>query len=192
MSEDVSSTIRVGVTVILVAALVATVLNLMVISQSILASGQSTLQSGVDQVGLQEFENYNQKKVSGTIVKSTLSLYAARDIAIVIRTNLCQKGAPEPWAYNYGAILSGVTPADDTVNGTGIEAKINAALNQKAGESWYTHELKLTNGVPDFNANTKGVTRTGDGQFILDSARFQAALIKDGTGTIVGISFIQL
>lgn len=55
MSEDVSATMRVGITVILVAALVAVVLNLMVMSNSLLNNGQTTLQSGIDSVSAQEF-----------------------------------------------------------------------------------------------------------------------------------------
>ena len=104
MSEDVSATMRVGVTVILVAALVATVLNLMVMSQSILSNGQSTLQSGIDQVSQQEFEAYNNKKVSGTLVQTAISLYQGRDIAIVVQTKAVRDESATS-AMNYNALL---------------------------------------------------------------------------------------
>ena len=70
MSEDVSATMRVGITVILVAALVATVLNLMVMSNSLLSGGQTTLQSGIDSVSTQEFASYDNTKVSGIVCKT--------------------------------------------------------------------------------------------------------------------------
>ena len=43
MGEDVSSQIRTGITVILVAALITAVLNLMVVAQNIMANGLGTL-----------------------------------------------------------------------------------------------------------------------------------------------------
>ena len=64
MSEDISGMIRVGVTIILVATLVAVVLNLAVIGQSTLNSGMSNLQAGVTQISQQEF----QSAVSYTVV----------------------------------------------------------------------------------------------------------------------------
>lgn len=116
MSEDVSATMRVGITVILVAALVATVLNLMVMSNSLLNGGQTTLQSGIDSVSQQEFAAYDNTKVSGTQVNTALSLFQGRDVAIVIQTkafassaadNKKGKGDAETgYAFNYGALLT--------------------------------------------------------------------------------------
>lgn len=116
MSEDVSATMRVGITVILVAALVATVLNLMVMSNSLLNGGQTTLQSGIDSVSQQEFAAYDNTKVSGTQVNTALSLFQGRDVAIVIQTkafassdaqNKSGQGDQEKgMAFNYGALLT--------------------------------------------------------------------------------------
>lgn len=122
MSEDVSSQVRLGATIILVAALIAAVLSLMVVAQTILANGMSTLQTGASQISAQEFDKYNNKKISGTEVKSAMSLYAGRDLALVVRTSSCKErsiynvedgdkdGSNNmnyiPWAYNYGALLS--------------------------------------------------------------------------------------
>ena len=56
MAEDISAQARTGVTVMALAALVAVVLNIMVIAQSIVSTGMSTLQSGVDAIKMQEYE----------------------------------------------------------------------------------------------------------------------------------------
>ena len=191
MSEDVSSMVRVGVTVVLVATLVATALNLMGVSQGILGSGQSTLQSGVDQIALQEYKRYDQKRVSGTTVKSALSLYEGRDIAIVLRPTSCQKSVGgAPWAYNYGAVLIGSVA--DTANDTGLAYNITSALTRNAGDAFYSVNLKVTSGSIDYSSNIKGVSTTGDTEYILESAQFRGELIKDLTGTIIGIMFTQL
>lgn len=199
MTEDVSGAFRIGVTVVIVAALVAAALNLMSMSQSILSSGTSNLQSGVDQISLQEFENYNQKKISGTIVKSTIALYEGRDIACVVRTRACQESGAEAWAYNYGSKLAEVTQdkkpeGADAEQGTItiVKSDLTDKKYRKPGDSFYTCSLSVKNGIIETNNNTKGITAVGGKQFILESARFRAELIKDETGTIVGICFTQL
>lgn len=191
MSEDISSTIRVGVTVILVAALVAAVLNLMVVAQSILGNGMATLQSGVDQISLQEFENYNQTKKSGVEVKSALSLYEGRDIAILVCTKSCQdaNGKPTSW-WNYGSLLDGTTA--DSSKATGLVYKMTRDLKQNTGDPHYTEEYWRQNNMIQSCHNIKAITVAGDAEYILPSARFQAQLIKNSTGTIIGIAFKQI
>lgn len=192
MSEDVSSQVRTGVTIILVASLVAAVLNLMVVAQSILNTGMSTLQSGVDQITMQEFEAYNQKKKTGTEVRSAVSLYEGRDIAIVIRTKSCiDNNSGGAWAYVYGSLLQGATV--DAGNASGLVYRITAALPKNAGDSFYTAEYLLeTGGGIQSNNNTTGIITNGDSEFVLQSVRFRAELIKNSTGSIIGILFTQL
>lgn len=206
MSEDVSATMRVGVTVILVAALVATVLNLMVMSQSIQSNGQSTLQSGIDQVSQQEFEAYNNKKVSGTLVQTAISLYQGRDIAIVVQTKAV-RDVSATMAMNYNALLcsnssnatsTGTKCTDTTIctSTTGEAYSVvegtSGALYQKSGAAYYTGQLWAQNGLVQSSANTVGTTTVGNPQYLLSSARFNSVLIKDVTGNIIGIYFKQV
>lgn len=207
MSEDVSATMRVGVTVILVAALVATVLNLMVMSQSILSNGQNTLQSGIDQVSQQEFEAYNNKKVSGTLVQTALSLYQGRDIAIVVQTKAVRETLGATQAMNYNSLLCSATTSatanpiknsNATVQGANtsdlyiVNLGTSGGLYQKSGSSFYTGLLYAENGLVQSSANTIGCTTVGNPQYILSSARFNSVLIKDSTGSIIGIYFSQI
>ena len=250
MSEDVSATMRVGITVILVAALVATVLNLMVMSNSILSNGQTTLQSGIDSVSEQEFASYDNKKVSGTQVATALSLFQGRDVAVLVETTSLRKTAQSTevlansfYALNYGAL---VTSDGEPSNGgdnnpshaaynpsnattptwtnptkgpvtTDIEGKIgktlisstaktayvvycagsNAAdgtyaVKQNSGEPFFTGYMHNTNGLVDSNYDIVGTTVLGNDAYLLSSARFTSVLIKDPTGSIVGIVFRQV
>lgn len=230
MSEDVSATMRVGITVILVAALVATVLNLMVMSNSLLSGGQTTLQSGIDSVSQQEFSSYDNTKVSGTQVSTALSLFQGRDVAVCVQTTALRKlEGFSGKAVNYGALLtkdgkasnaasnlpdwmgnsdnkpSGVTNTA-TVNNNIITAqaktayiidwadteKANTAIIRKGGASNYVGYLHNTNGLVDSSYDTIGTTELGNACYILSSARFSSVLIKDATGSIIGIFFRQL
>ena len=191
MSEDISSTIRVGVTVSLVAALVATVLNLMVISQGILNNSQANLQSGINQVSQQEWRPYDQTNVSGTIVKSSLNLWENRDVAIIVKTKNATGSAA--MGYNYGALIEGATkitgnPSAGLQDTYGVPT---GKLVRNAGESFWTANLDVSTGVLMYNHNTMNATAKGQDDFILDSASFRSELIKDSTGVTVGIYFTQ-
>lgn len=274
MSEDVSATMRVGITVILVAALVAVVLNLMVMSNSLLSNGQTTLQSGIDSVSAQEFAVYDNAKVSGTQVATAMNLFSGRDVAIVIQTKAFRENNSFSGtntigtALNYGALLTGDGNSSTTSNwpvgfkvddtgtnmkyatsatnsikasapnfnsasfqestsfncqipypGTGGSAKkINpttfldsqaknafivtysqsevgpgkCALYRTAGSSFWTGQLHNTNGLVDGNYDIIGTTALGNDAYLLSSARFSSVLIKDQTGSIIGIFFQQL
>lgn len=220
MSEDVSATMRVGITVILVAALVATVLNLMVMSNSLLGGGQTTLQSGIDSVSTQEFASYDNTKVSGTQVATALSLFQGRDVAILIQTKAFAEAADggADKAINYGAILtkdgksstpsnmpakqtyaSGtsstyLTPQAKTayvVNFADTDAA-NTAIVRKAGAANYEGYLHNSNGLVDSSYDIIGTTELGNSAYLLSSSRFSSVLIKDPTGSIIGIFFKQL
>ncbi len=220
MSEDVSATMRVGITVILVAALVATVLNLMVMSNSLLSGGQTTLQSGIDSVSTQEFASYDNTKVSGTQVSTALSLFQGRDVAILIQTKAFAEAADggADKAINYGAILtkdgksssSSNMPAKQTyASGTSStyltpQAKTayivnfsdtdvaNKAIVRKAGAANYEGYLHNSNGLVDSSYDIIGTTELGNSAYLLSSSRFSSVLIKDPTGSIIGIFFKQL
>lgn len=232
MSEDVSATMRVGITVILVAALVATVLNLMVMSNSLLSGGQTTLQSGIDSVSTQEFASYDNTKVSGTQVATALSLFQGRDVAIIIQTKaLAETSGFDSKAINYGALLTPDGTASsptqkpkmmlDTAAGTKLpsgcanygtksdniitaQAKTavivdwsettgeGKAIIRNAGAAYYTGYLHNENGLVIANYDVIGTTELGNAAYILSSARFSSVLIKDPTGSIVGIFFRQL
>lgn len=220
MSEDVSATMRVGITVILVAALVATVLNLMVMSNSLLSDGQTTLQSGIDSVSTQEFASYDNTKVSGTQVSTALSLFQGRDVAILIQTKAFAEAADggADKAINYGAILTkdgkssspSNMPAKQTyASGTtstyltqqaktayivsfSDTDKANTAIVRKAGAANYEGYLHNHNGLVDSSYDVIGTTELGNSAYLLSSSRFSSVLIKDPTGAIIGIFFKQL
>lgn len=223
MSEDVSATMRVGITVILVAALVATVLNLMVMSNSLLSGGQTTLQSGIDSVSTQEFASYDNTKVSGTQVSTALSMFQGRDVAIIIQTKAFAAidAGHANKAINYGAIMTKdggsststnlpakvTAPTGDGANIITSQAKTAYVIKYKDGPKgadtdisiWreegapnYTGYLHNSNGLVDSCYDTIGTTELGNAAYLLSSSRFSSVLIKDPTGSIIGIFFKQL
>ena len=225
MSEDASATMRVGITVILVAALVATVLNLMVMSNSLLSGGQTTLQSGIDSVSTQEFASYDNTKVSGTQVATALSLFQGRDVAVLIQTKaFAQLSGMASYAINYGAILTG--DGNSSNGSSNMPVQQNATTHnicseysniitaqaktaylvkwndgakstgcsiwRESGAAYYTGYLHNTNGIVDSSYDIIGTTELGNAAYLLSSSRFSSVLIKDPTGSIIGVFFRQL
>lgn len=262
MSGNISEAMIIGIAIIMVASLVSTGLNLMVMSNSLLSGGTTTLQSGIDSISTQEFASFDNTKVSGTQVMTALSQFQGRDIAIVVQTtafsqinakvtkganaadsaavNINGKGSECTYnelAINYGALLCsdgksssgnnntsvfkygsticGYTTSDgksEAPTATGIgnflspQAKTARlvqfvdgaqtedleALYRVDGAPNYTGYLHNSYGLVDTSYDTIGTTELGNAGYILSSARFSSVLIKDPTGSIIGIFFKQL
>lgn len=197
MGEDLSASFRTGIVVVLVSALITAVLNLMAVANNIMSGGLSTLEGSIDMVNVQEFTKYDQGKLSGTSVKTAISLYSNKDIAIVVRTSACieNRAADGAWAYIYGSMLqstSGTKPTakQDSESNTYYIVGQNV-LTQKSGEAFYTAEYWTENGIIQMCNNTRGINTSGDSQVILNSSRFRSMLIKNAAGAIVGIYFEQ-
>lgn len=254
MSGNISEAMIIGIAIIMVASLVSTGLNLMVMSNSLLSGGTTTLQSGIDSISTQEFASFDNTKVSGTQVMTALSQFQGRDIAIVVQTkafaaidddatqasgidttkslNVNGNNA-SPYnelAINYGALLckdglssnkdNGTTVFTYTEGGTYTAGEGNflspqaktarvirfietakkgdtvgggyTALWREDGAPNYTGYLHNTSGLVDSSYDTIGTTELGNAAYILSSARFSSVLIKDPTGSIIGIVFKQL
>lgn len=80
------------------------------------------------------------------------------------------------WAVNYNALLDG-------------SSKVVA----KDGGYVYDADFMTdsTTGAVQYNLNTKYITKKGAAEYIADGSSFDAALIKNSSGEIVGIVFSQ-
>jgi len=230
LSGNISEAMIIGIAIIMVASLVSTGLNLMVMSNSLLSGGTTTLQSGIDSISTQEFASFDNSKVSGTQVTTALSLFQGRDIAILIQTKAFATitvGTGQPYAskcINYGAIMtsdgkssngasnmparlefSTASDTDGSKNFLSAQAKTayviswtdgvnasGASIWREQGAANYTGYLHNSNGLVDSSYDTIGTTELGNAAFILSSGRFSSVLIKDPTGSIIGIFFKQL
>ena len=219
MSEDVSATMRVGITVILVASLVATVLNLMVMSNQLITQGQASLQSGVESVAAQEFTKFDNKKLSGIEVMTALELFSSRDIAIIIQTKAMASLVGEDAALDYcalvtkdGKISSSSNMPDKYELKSSTSEPWNAIVTEQApicyyvtfGEdtncsvqrtqegSRYKAYLHMDGGLVDTNFNIRNTQELGNPGFVLSSGRFTSTLIEDVNGEVIGILFKQI
>ena len=208
MEDNVALGIRISVTIVLVASLVATVLTLMVIGQSILGGGQNKLQTGLSQVQQQDLVQYANVTKKGSVVKSTISLYQGEPVAILVKTSalaqsstglgdgLAQDVIPASGTgmyFNYGCLLKGAakTSQKDDNNHYHVTISCNPNVKTLEGQSYLEGQLLVKNGIKQTNFDTKGTVSIGNAEAILDNGLFYSQLIKDITGEIIGIIFTQ-
>lgn len=214
MGTDISEGAKVGIILIILCALIAIVFSLLTMMKNITSSGSQSLQNGLDQLGDSEFQVYDQKVVSGTDVAAAIKIFEGRPVSFVIVTTADQKaGGGDIQGHLYGAMLTvnggngdgdagtdhaganagkyypvKVTTSQDEEPGTAPED----AVTKYAGNSYWTSSL-FTNdaGVVEYNMNTKPISVTGKRTYVRSSAKFMAELIKDPTGTKIGVMFTQ-
>jgi hypothetical protein len=218
MGEDISNGARIGVTVIILCAVVAIVLALLMIMKNITNSGAGQLQNGLDQMLATRFDDYDQRQVSGTEVSSAIKLFEGQPVGIVVRTTADMSGKADSEGVtarggrNYGAVLCGyagavsggtLTPAN-APNGNGKQYPRTSDLatsgsdgtstvgKEKTTDSYWTINLYTdSSGALAYNMNFRPINVSGTPEFVRKSAKFLAELIKDTTGTTVGILFTQ-
>lgn len=215
MGTDISEGAKVGIILIILCALIAIVFSLLTMMKNITSSGSQSLQNGLDQLGDSEFQSYDQKTVSGTDVAAAIKIFEGRPVSFVVVTTADQKAATGGTytGHLYGAYLTCTDPAagvagDDAGTNAGKywQVSVNPAnsdaepgevaaadgVQKYTGNSYYTAALYTNaSGVVEYNMNTKPISVTGKKTYVRSSAKFMAELIKDPTGTKIGVVFTQ-
>ena len=173
MGDDLSTGAKIGIGLVILCFLIAIVLSLLMVVKNITNSGANQLESGLD-----------QKIVTGTKVTSAIKLFSGEPIGIVVVTGLCQDAGTNG-GYCYGALLEGYQQEGQNGN---YSYKSSTALTRNTGDTFFT-----ASPVPPvtYHLNTKPMTVSGSAQYVRDNGKYLAELIKDSTGTIIGISFTQ-
>ena len=212
MGDNLSDGAKIGIILVILCALIAIVFSLLTMMKNITSSGSQSLQNGLDQLTDSEFQNYDQKNVSGTDVSAAIKIFEGRSVGFaVVPEALKEDDGSFDQAYQYGAILEGANKQNagtDSMNQSAgefyyIPMKANESGSDKnynggglvkyEGNSYWTGALHLSNsGTLEYNMNVKPMSASGQKSFIRSSAKFLAEIIKDTTGTKIGVVFTQV
>lgn len=184
MGDDLSTGAKIGIGLVILCFLIAIVLSLLMVVKNITNSGANQLESGLGQMMATTYDDYDQKVVTGTKVTSAIKLFAGEPVGIVVITGLCQEKGTNG-GYCYGALIDGYTKEGSDGN---VSYKSSTAPKRDPGNTYFT--MSPVSPV-SYNLNTKPLTVSGSQQFVRDNGKFLAELIKDPTGTIIGICFTQ-
>ena len=221
MGEDLSTGAKIGIILIILCSLIAIVFSLLTMMKNITNSGASQLQGSLDQMLLSQFDDYDQKTVTGTQVKAAIKVFSGQDVAIVIRPGLAAKKDAYKSGFNYGALLQGYGSdaanygAKNSITGygnvytatnkIGIDGSETAAVyssgtDMKSGlylhksSTYYVGALFVPESeiLVARNDNPRPLDASGKESYVRTSAKYRSMLIKDEADAIIGIVFDEL
>lgn len=216
MDREISTGTMLGITLIALAAIIGIGFGIFSIARSTANEGVMNIQDNLTQVNASAFQDYDQKVVTGTQVKSAYDSFAGKPYAILIATQAYidkstlttipgLSAAPKISAYS-GNVGSTTAMTAPTSAGTSVNLKFlnyNAILGGgtagtckiyfKDGVYTCTSGFDLnTNGTVNYNFIIGNLSLSGAVEYIAPTTRFQANLIKDPGGEIIGIAFQQV
>lgn len=176
MEGEMGTGARIAIALIILGVLISVVFTILGFTRSTTNQGISTVQNSLESMQLATFDDYDQQIQSGTQVLSALKMFEGRPVGILVITK-----NSTPNGYNYGAQFEGASAS----------YILNSVAKAAATDSFYTYRLNVTSGSMKYNMNYLPTKKNGDNAFIRPTAKFLAELVKDNTGTIVGICFTQ-
>ena len=226
MEKEISSGTMLGIVLIALAAVIGLGFGVFSIAKGVANEGTVGVQDNLNAVSDSAFEDYNDKIVTGTMVKSAVQNFAGKSVAILVNTNAMDVGVKtygahanlNVWKLAAGKFAVGdtgrtqvknadqakpnpvaTTEAGDAVVGQGYFVNYNAVLSS-AGATKFdikdgvyvtdcAFDLDPATGKVVFDNTIGGFSRTGNCEYLSPSAKFTAKLIKDTSGTSIGIVF---
>lgn len=192
MEKEISSGAMLGIVLIALAAIIGLGFGIFAIAKGVANEGTTNVQDQLTQVSLSLFNEYDQKVVTGTQVMSAYNNLAGKPYTIWISTSAVRKNVAE-------GNTSGLSDAARVTYGDTIYMVYNANIAEDATFTFKngmfvlsgTFLMDETSGKISYNAVIGNLSKSGQLEYIPSSARFDANLIKDSSGTIMGIAFRQ-
>lgn len=216
MEREISTGTMLGITLIALAAIIGIGFGIFSIAKSTANEGVVNVQDTLAQVSASAFDDFNQKIVTGTQVKSAYDAFAGKPIAILIATQAYidrstqatipgLSAAPKISAYS-GDPGSTMPLTVKTSTGSNVNLKLlnynailgggtagNGKIYFKDGVYICTAGFEInSNGQISYNYTIGNLSQQGMVEYVSPSGRFHANLIKDTAGTIMGIVFQQI
>lgn len=235
MEKEISSGTMLGIVLIALAAVIGLGFGVFSIAKGVANEGTVGVQDNLGAVSESAFDDYNDKIVTGTMVKSAVTNFTGKSVAILINTTAMDKAVK---AYKEHKNLSVFTITNGTAasaaykDNTSAQIALGTKLDADSGTHYYVNynallgvaggtggaitsiqgiaddgKLVLKDGVYNaegmpfainpstgkvvFDNTVGGFGRTGNCEYLAATAKFDANLIKDDTGTTIGIVFTQ-
>ena len=241
MEKEISSGTMLGIVLIALAAVIGLGFGVFSIAKGVANEGTVGVQDNLAAVSESSYDDYNDKIVTGTMVRSAVQNFTGKSVAILINITAMDKGV-KPYVSHEAIRVIGMTgnafKTFEVVKGTdaslfdnddGGSYTLTENGKVKTGSHLYvnynallgdwtadddgaiTHSLTGSIALKDgiFNAaeipfavnpqdgkvafdySVGGFARTGNCEYLAPTAKFDANLIKDETGTTIGIVFTQ-
>ena len=193
MEGEISRGAMLGIVLIALAAIIGLGFGIFSIAKGVANEGTANVQDQLTQVSLSLFNEYDQKVVTGTQVMSAYNNLAGKPYTIWISTSAVRKNVAE-------GNTSGLSDAARVTYEDTIYLVYNANIADDATITFKngifvldgTFLMDETGKKISYNSVIGNLSKSGQLEYIPSSARFDANLIKDTSGTIMGIAFRQI
>lgn len=210
-----------GIVLLALAAVIGLGFGVFAIAKGVANEGTVNVQDSLGTVSTQVFLDFDQKVITGTQASAAIKTFEGKPYSVLISTKALAGGqkiasvADRPTgsgAYifddnqgnryiNYNAVLAtasnGTLPSQ--INGgstlsSASSTPSSAILQMKNGTliSSFGFALKSTDGTIVFDNAIGGLSKSGNAEFIPNNTKFQANLVKDASGAIMGIALKQI
>ena len=126
MEGELGSGARIAIALIVIGVIISVIFVILGFTRGTTNQGITTVQNSMDSMSLAQFDDYDQKILSGTQVVSAIKLFEGRPVAAVVRTRAVADGT----GHNYGALIEGT-----------VSLKTVEMDKTNATDSFYTHNL---------------------------------------------------
>lgn len=233
MEKEISSGTMLGIVLIALAAVIGLGFGVFSIAKGVANEGTVGVQDNLAVVSESAFEDYNDKIVTGTMVKSAVQNFTGKSVGILINTtamdkevkpyvshaslqvykikndgtcdcaitpatgksaNLGNKITDGHYYVNYNALFGATAATDSKTGVTTVTKAANSSITLKDGiynAVGLPFAIDAGTGKVQFDYSVGGFSRTGNCEYLNATAKFDANLIKDETGTTIGIVFTQ-
>ena len=194
MEKEISNGTMLGIVLIALAVIIALGFTVFSIAKGTANEGVTKVQTQLINVQASEFTDFDQTVITGTQVKSAISNFEGKPVAILIQTAalvnetggegeydeyLRETDEEEDNEYiNYNAILA-----------DGGDADLTASNGKYLAEEGF--EVLDNGNIVFFNA-IANINKSGMREYVNPGSKFTANLVIDPSGTTIGIVFKQL
>ena len=222
MDAEISKGTWIGAGLLAIVAILGLAFAVYGVARSLVNNSSADFVKAIDSVGESGFNDYDGTIVSGLQVKAALADYSGKKIAILINTAAIQRaltqssagandGSTEPVADSFTladdwpTLLVRNEQVADTYNvatafGGYVYVQYNALFDvgslrdTKEGFLEYKGTFKVKDGTSDliFNSTKANYKVVGTTECIDNGNSYNAKLIKDQAGTIVGLLFREV
>lgn len=211
MAEDLSTGMKIGIILIILLAVIAVVISIMAIVKNITNSATNDLTNSVQKMQSLKMDSYNQKQITGNEVLGFITLYHDQGYSVLISTAKARRNAnitnkSVDYIRNYGALLDCFKSTNNYVwNGTftsvynesGVrvisdEDDYLTKLFYDSRENCYISRFTMNNSAEHkYNMKETGIYNKTSDEYVNPDHKFTAYLVKDISGTILGVYFVE-
>jgi hypothetical protein len=221
MGEEAVDGSKLGTKLIMFVAIIGLALAAFLLGKSLVNTGVDQMETSVKSISDSQFSDYDSKVVRGRAVKNAFSTFGNSEYALVVCTTEMASDSSWVNKATYGTQKLSAALKDangQTIeiensgmqNSSGKSVEKVVALNYNAqldmtSDGTSSKALSLNNGYAEFNGtfatddggNVKyylyqvNLSKKGQPEYVADSSSFNACLIKNSSGDILGIIFLQ-